>query len=400
MPIAMPTVARRKRKDRNKRPREYGMHHARIRIPADIADNYTKFYHERREVKASWPATIPQDEADRKAAAWALKVKERFAALRAAKAGQLRRLEHREVHALVGAWYVEFVARHEANPGSPEPWDRALDDFDVALKIAGGWEERDFDDLLSDPSVLAAIRNDTPAATDDPLIDRGFSIARAAQADRWLLDRGYALTPESRAAFLDALAPRYADAIALLLRRAKGDYSRDPIAETFPSLEPTTKAAVSIRGLWDQWVAEKKPAAGTIERWRPVIDAAQAHWPDLRRVTDGQARDWFRSLVTEDRSALTVRRTWLTACKTVCNWASDQGLLTINPFAKVKLTIPRKITTRESQAFTDAEARTILRATLAINVRSPLDAAKKWLPFVCAYRGPGLARLRSYAVKT
>ena len=230
-----------------------------------------------------------------------------------------------------------------------------------------------FDSLLSDASILAAVRDD---------------VAHAAKADQWLMDHGHALTPESRAAFLDALASRYVDALALLIRRARGDFSHDPIRDTFPTLEPPkAKAqAVSLTALFDQWTEEKKPAAGTVRRWKVVIDTAGIRFPDLRRVTDDEARKWIRSLVTAERSAYTVSAIWRTALKTLCNWAVEEGRAANNPFAKIKVTLPRKIATRENKAFRDDEVRTILAAAFAVEPGALRDA-KRWLPWVCAYSG-------------
>jgi hypothetical protein len=204
---------------------------ARVKIPPDLRDVHEHLFGQRWAIKTTWPKSLSPSEALAACASWGASIQDRFDALRAAKSGQLRTLSHIEVHSLVGAWYQDYVAKYEANPGDPEAWAIALDDFGDALVMASGTatDTTDRYALLSDPVVLAALRDDAPAATGDPLIDRGFSIARATQADRWLLDHGYALTPESRAAFLDALAPRYADALTLLLRRAKGDYSRDPV---------------------------------------------------------------------------------------------------------------------------------------------------------------------------
>ena len=65
-----------------------------------------------------------------------------------------------------------------------------------------------------------------------------------------------------------------------------------------------------------------------------------------------------------------------------------EGRLKRNPFAVGKLDVERKITKRESKAFTDDEARTILRAALEVTTATlPVDAAKRWLPWVCAYSG-------------
>jgi integrase len=69
-------------------------------------------------------------------------------------------------------------------------------------------------------------------------------------------------------------------------------------------------------------------------------------------------------------------------------WAKSERLVSKNPFAAVTVTVPRKIKNRENDAFTDEEWRTILRASMAIkSTTNPSDAAKRWLPWLCAYSG-------------
>jgi integrase len=395
--ISMPTVSRRKRKHKN-RKEAYGAYIARIRIPADVADDYARLYKKDveeqnlhisksrdgvwREVQNRWPATNAPADVERKAAEWALLIKGQFKALRAARAGQLRSLSHRDIHALVGRWYLQFVSSYEQNPGAPESYWIALADVGDWLTNAAGIEgaDKDQDALLADPTVLAIIRD---------------NVARAANADVFLASQGAAgaLTTGSRDAFLDALAPRYVDAMHLLQRRAKGDYGRDPIADTFPTLEPKSKPAVSIRALFDQWAADKQPAEGTIRKWSLIIDAANKQFPDVHRITEPQVREWFRSLVTAKRSAHTINNGYRTALKTLGNYAIREGVLKQNPFAVAKLTAPRKNKTRASKAFTDIEASTILRAALAIEIRTPLDAAKHWVPLIAAYTGARASEL-------
>ena len=356
--------------------RTRGTYTARIKIPADLRVVYAEKFGLQWSIKKTWPKTLTQAEADAACEKWVREVTAGFDALRAATAGRLQTLDYREVYGLVGQWYREFVGKYENNPGDPEGWQRDLENFDDCLRFDPNDEERDLDSLLSDASVLAVIRDD---------------VALATKADRWLLDHGYAQTPESRAAFLDALASRYVDALALIIRRARGDFSHDPIRDTFPTLPANggqkTAAAVSILALWELWIAQKKPASGTIRRWQTVVDAAHARWPDLRKATEADATVWLNSLVTAGRSAATVNQAWRTSLKTLCQWAMEQKHISHNPFAKVKVTVPEKIETRETKAFEDAEAATILRAALAVQVRTPLDAAKRWLPWLCAYSG-------------
>ena len=359
-------MARPKRRDR-------GSYVARIKVPRKLRDAHARYYGARYAVEESWPAELSPEEANEACATWVKSIRARFKALRGATAGQLHTLNHREVHGLVGRWYMEFVSAYESNPGDPLAWEAALEALDDDLRFDPDDAERSTDSLLSDPPTLLAVRDD---------------VARATKADAWLLDHGYALTPDSRAAFLDALAPRYADALALLIRRARGDYSRDGVAETFPTLEAPAsrgKEAVSIRALFDLWRERTRPAASTVRRWAPVIDAANEKFPDLRHVSKTQAREWLQSLTTPERSPYTVRRVWLTALSAICTWSVEQELLPANPFAGLgrAIDIPDKIETRETKAFTDSEAATILRAALAVEN----NAATRWIPWLCAYSG-------------
>ena len=55
---------------------------------------------------------------------------------------------------------------------------------------------------------------------------------------------------------------------------------------------------------------------------------------------------------------------------------------------KAKVTLPKRIRLRETQAFYPEEQRTILQAALKIeDVSKPDDAARRWVPWLCAYTG-------------
>jgi integrase len=76
------------------------------------------------------------------------------------------------------------------------------------------------------------------------------------------------------------------------------------------------------------------------------------------------------------------------AAATVYRWAKDQRLIANNPFASVNVTVPRKTKNRESNAFTPEEAEIILRAASAVqDTKRPFNAAKRWVPWLCAYSG-------------
>jgi integrase len=81
---------------------------------------------------------------------------------------------------------------------------------------------------------------------------------------------------------------------------------------------------------------------------------------------------------------------------------TEERMLTKNPFEEVRVSVPRKIDHRESQAFTMDEAATILRASLAIGEpRTPFEGAVRWVPWLLAYSGarPGeITQLRGSAI--
>ena len=63
--------------------------------------------------------------------------------------------------------------------------------------------------------------------------------------------------------------------------------------------------------------------------------------------------------------------------------------LSSNPFKGVAVTQPRKVRTRETDEFSPAEAKLILNASLEFEKMSerPFDAARRWVPWLCAYTG-------------
>jgi integrase len=139
--------------------------------------------------------------------------------------------------------------------------------------------------------------------------------------------------------------------------------------------------------LFEAWQGERRPAPATLTRWKPTFKALTAKFPDVAAITDDAAREWFRSLVTPERSAMTVRTSWLTPSKVVFRWAIEQKLIATNPFAGVKVTVPHSIKLRE-KAFTRQEAETILRAASAVDWRKgDTAAARRCVPWLQSYSG-------------
>jgi len=195
-------------------------------------------------------------------------------------------------------------------------------------------------------------------------------------------------TSEARDSFLDWLYEDLAAALKRLMRLADGDYSGDKYAERFPKFAGTD-TGLTPQQLFEAWVDERKPARSSIESWRYVFAELAQHFKNrsAASISPDEAQDWIRSLVGA-RSAATVRKNWITASKTVFGWAVEHKRLPRNPFADVKITVPKKQALRDTKAFLPAERRTILAAALSItNIDTPDDAAKRWVPWLCAYTG-------------
>src|SRR5262249_48657874 len=205
--------------------------------------------------------------------------------------------------------------------------------------------------------------------------------------------RGIVLTPEASERFLDAVQTEFAPAMNLLISRAQGDYSPDRRPKRFPKLAPTASgqsAALSPFELFEAWVKASERGGSTVNRWRAVFLDLQAHFADRSAgsITEYEARAWKDRLITPTRSARTVADVWLVAARTVFNWAVKERLLQSNPFMALTVERPRKRRLRETEAFTDEEALTILKAALAItDTRRLFTSACRWVPWICAYTG-------------
>jgi integrase len=143
--------------------------------------------------------------------------------------------------------------------------------------------------------------------------------------------------------------------------------------------------------LFGAYVAARKPADKTINRWRAVFKTLQAAFPAISAgaLTEDDARAWKDTLVTPKRAAGTVDAVWLPAAKTVFSWAVTQKHIRANPFARVKVDVPKVAVLREEgKSFKPEEAQVILRASAAItNLRDAFPRAKRWVMWLCAYSG-------------
>jgi integrase len=352
-----------------------GNYKARKRLPDDVREEYGRLYGARYEAKFFAPKTIKPHEAKRLFGEWLSEVEGRIAAIRAERDGSGRTLTRAQARTLAGEWYDWFTARHAEASGEDAEWRR--DTVHEALRAAAGEDE--FERLRGDVWDMEDVRE----AVRPVLADVG-------ETAQFLALKNVALTHDARNLFLDFLYDDLAAALKRLLRLSEGDYSPDKYAERFPKSVEGTDSGVTPWGLFEQWIAERQPARGTVESWRYVFRELEEHFKDRSAgsIMPEEASAWVKGLISPERSAATVKRTWLNVANTVFRWALEHKHLPRNPFADVKVAVPKKKQLRETRAFHADEARTILTASSAItDTRKAHEACKRWVPWLCAYTG-------------
>jgi integrase len=235
-------------------------------------------------------------------------------------------------------------------------------------------------------------------------------LAEIAHIPTFLADHSLSLTPEAQALFLDTVEEEFGAALALLRRRAGGDYTEDKRPLRFPKItgkqQSKSQGGLGCWGLFEAWVKERRPAPSTVNRWRSVFLVLDERFKDrdIASLTNAEAITWKGSLVTEERSAPVANDIWLRAARTVFAWALSNKLIRSNPFEGVSIAAAAKTEQLREREFREDEWRIVLNASLAPpppRMSSHNAMARRWVPWLCAYTGsrPGeVTQLRAQDV--
>jgi integrase len=356
---------------------------ARKVIPFDVRNEYAKLYGQRTEERMNTgPMPVPLARAKHRE--WSSEIEARFANIRAGRKGEDRTLTPKEARALAGEWYGWFTARMAASNWPPDVWE----DYQAQVRS----------DLYG-PAMAGGVFSGDPLdfwERDSAMRDRVRPIiADEAKSHQFLAAKRLILDSASRTMFLDYVTRDFFAAVALLARRARGDYRPDKWAEQFPRYEGTADPSLSPWALFERWIGKAKPANSTVDRWRVAFLRLRSDFPNTNAAAllPEQMQHWANGLINSDRTAGTVANIWVRAARTVFAWAVDEKLISRNPFVGWRVKVPKKIETRETKAFTNDEINAILSAALAIRLRSKGDAAKRWCPWLAAYSGARMGEL-------
>jgi integrase len=362
-----------------------GAYTARKGIPKDVREEYQRLYGQGWEARFSAEAGMSPSAAKASLGEWLAEIESRIGSIRSTRTGEGQSLTRMQTLGLAGEWYGWFVARHEDAPGDVERWEDLLNDLqgeELALAPAG------FQGIETDIRDWAWTQAPKVRARMRPVI------SETAKVGEFLASKGLVLSTDARNSFLDVLDKEFVAAIRLLIRRSEDDYTLDEYPARFPEFVQTDKrpsaSCISPKGLFDRWVMARDPARATVNRWRAIFLNLDTHFDgaSIADISESDVRRWKDQLVTARRSAHTVSEVWLNAAKSVFEWAVKEDIIKSNPFAKVSITVPRKTRHRDTNAFTREEITIILAGSSAVtNVKTAFKAAKRWVPWLCAYTG-------------
>jgi integrase len=269
-------------------------------------------------------------------------------------------LSHLQIVALAGEFYAETVAAHRDEPGRATEWQQSLEKLELKKRPFIG-----------------------PYRTH-------LRVAFGNEAQMFLRKKGIMLVGDRLEAFVKEFVSAQERAMRVLKRNAQNDYTPDEEAARYPKFEQP-KPEQQFDGLWKEFCEAKQLAASTRKKWEPYFEqlCRRVKSRDMSRVTEQHLLDWRDALLASKATAISVKFGQIAAVKAFFGWSKRMKKLPTNPSVDVVVEISDKHE-KEMRGFTDEEAAVILAAALAPMNELMSDenaAARKWVPWLCAYTG-------------
>jgi hypothetical protein len=187
-----------------------------------------------------------------------------------------------------------------------------------------------------------------------------------------------------------------------IVRASRGDYSENGKLDELPKAR--TKPKVDIMEAFELYCRQPRIKGGlegpTAKRWRPVIRRF-IKWikhRDLALVTPRDAVRWRDYMLSQGIAPKAVRDVWLAAPRSVATHMLNSLRLEINPFAGIKVDGVKAWKEDDERGFDPDQALTILSATVATPshlISREMKAARRWVPWICAYTGARVNEITS-----
>ncbi len=267
---------------------------------------------------------------------------------------------HKSIQALAGEFYRGYVDAHDDEPGECK---------DLQAQ------------LTRDRNAIASARK-RPGVLFAQFMD---------DANAFLEKRGLVLSIADHARFVTAVSRAKEQAVAHTLAKAEGNYSPDPNALRFPIPSNTHAPVRPFEEYWRKYVKGRNLADKTQRKFYAILTNLflRLGTNDLSAVTKKNMIDWRDDLQKKDHlSNNSIKNGYLAAAKAFFGWAHTENHITTNPCAEVR--IASADSSKKMRGFKDGEATQILAATLAPGselLNSEHAAARRWVPWICAYTG-------------
>ncbi|MDN3589576.1 DUF6538 domain-containing protein [Methylobacterium adhaesivum] len=331
-------------------------------------------------------------------------VEARWANLRAGP----RNLTEREAHVLAATAHDEWLTRHRDDPSFQLEWHAEL--------YATLWTAAPLPEIEAQPGVPGSL----PITN---VFSRSMRQRSFDEADRILARHGLIIDEWDRLKLAKAVGAALQRASLTLGRAAQGEIVLDDslardVAEIAngqvgtssnvlpaPLRSPMQRGGakpLSLTGLFEAWWQEAKAAGrkpSTHESYEKTVrylvaflkhdDATRVTAEDIVAFKDHRLATPSKS-TGRVPSAKTVKDSDLAALKTLFGWAVINRKLPENPASKLTIKVSKKQRLR-AKGFVEAEVHAILSAALQYTPGEREDArtaaAKRWLPWLCAFSG-------------
>lgn len=276
-------------------------------------------------------------------------------------------LTKKQINGICGEFHKWMVLRYENQPEQLSGWKQRLEH----LRASTGPRARRFGVGFHFDAELRAFLAERQIVVDDP-----YEYSTLV----WSTGKAGLMAMES-----------------LVARTEAGDWSDHDGLKKFPKWEqveptlPVTSRMLVVDVDWEQFKTDSTLSPATVKAWRPMLDKLTAFVgrANIAGVARKQVVEWKDSLLAKGLKHKTVAEGYLAAARSFFNWALEREKVQSNPFADVKMRIPKETKLRP-KSLQDEEARLILSETLRpVDGRTSdeFGAAKRWIPWIMAYTG-------------
>lgn len=223
--------------------------------------------------------------------------------------------------------------------------------------------------------------------------------------DAFLKARGVFTVEESRQTLIERFSVEVSEATKKLARNADGDYSPDTYAKKFPKFEqepvkgPGGKSLNALAQAWHKAALDrdvKKRDADRIKSRFEMLIAFLQH-DNIDRVTRHDIVRWRDHRLAKKIKVKTINDSDIASFKNVFKWGTERGWLAYNPAEGATIKHKKHKAKLRGEYFTPEEATAVLiRAASAIPTPKEdpkTTAAKRWVPWLCAYSGARVAEM-------